>query len=456
MLEWLFGQFPSYQTVGGRAYKSGIDTMMAFDALLGHPHREFRSIHVAGTNGKGSTCSMLAAALASCGLRVGLYTSPHMTDFRERMKIVEWGAGRPFGLERSYRMVPRGFVQDFVGRYFDFFESEKPSFFEITTAMAFSWFASERVDVAVIETGLGGRLDSTNIITPLLSVITNIGLEHCQYLGDTLEAIASEKAGIIKPSVPALIGESLPETRPVFESAAKASPLYFASEVEPFLDVTPADLDLAGDCQALNLRTAQAALKVLTGLLPGSVSRDGSEADSCSVPGADSSPASQDSLPGLDAGRLAEGLRHAAAITGLHGRWETVRCAGEGRARIICDAGHNAHAFRWIREQIDKYSCDYGRIVFILGVVADKDLDAIAGFLPREVDYIFTQPTSGRALPVTDLANALHDCGITGRTARTLPEALALADTLAGEPDLIFIAGSCYLISDLLSLIALH
>ncbi len=427
MLEWLFGQFPSYQTVGGRAYKSGIDTMMAFDALLGHPHREFRSIHVAGTNGKGSTCSMLAAALAACGLRVGLYTSPHMTDFRERMKIVEWGAGRPFGEGSSFVMVPRGFVQDFVGRFFDFFESEKPSFFEITTAMAFSWFASERVDIAVIETGLGGRLDSTNIITPLLSVITNIGLEHCQYLGDTLEAIASEKAGIIKPAVPALIGESLPETRPVFESAAKASPLYFASEVEPFLDVTPADLDLAGDCQALNLRTAQAALKVL--------------AERC---------------PGLEAGRLAEGLRHAAAITGLHGRWETVRCAGEGRARIICDAGHNAHAFRWIREQIDKYSCDYGRIVFILGVVADKDLDAIAGFLPRDVDYIFTQPTSGRALPVADLANALHDCGITGRIARTLPEALALADTLAGESDLIFIAGSCYLISDLLSLIALH
>lgn len=427
MLEWLFGQFPSYQTVGGRAYKSGIDTMMAFDALLGHPHREFRSIHVAGTNGKGSTCSMLAAALASCGLRVGLYTSPHMTDFRERMKIVEWGAGRPFGEGSSFVMVPRGFVLDFVERYFDFFESEKPSFFEITTAMAFSWFASERVDIAVIETGLGGRLDSTNIITPLLSVITNIGLEHCQYLGDTLEAIASEKAGIIKPAVPALIGESLPETRPAFESAAKASPLYFASEVEPFLDVTPADLDLAGDCQALNLRTAQSALKVL--------------AERC---------------PGLEAWRLAEGLRHAAAITGLHGRWETVRCAGEGRARIICDAGHNAHAFRWIREQIDKYSCDYGRIVFILGVVADKDLDAIAGFLPREVDYIFTQPTSGRALPVADLANALHDCGITGRTARTLPEALALADTLAGESDLIFIAGSCYLISDLLSLIALH
>ena len=231
-----------------------------------------------------------------------------------------------------------------------------------------------------------------------------------------------------------------------------ASPLYFASETDPFIAVTPADLDLAGDCQALNLRTVQTALKVFAGLLPGSVSRDVSEADSCSVSGADFSPASQDSLPGLDAGRLAEGLRHAAAVTGLHGRWETIRTAGDGRARIICDAGHNAHAFRWIREQIDKYSCDYGRIVFILGVVADKDLDAISGFLPRDVDYIFTQPTSGRALPVADLANALHDCGISGRIAKTLPEALALADTLTGEADLVFIAGSCYLIADLLAL----
>ncbi len=465
MLAWLFSQFPSYQTAGGRAYKSGIDTMLAFDALLDHPHRRFRSIHVAGTNGKGSTCSMLAAALAACGLRVGLYTSPHMTDFRERMKIVEWGSGRPTGEGHSYRMVPREFVWDFVERYFDFFETERPSFFEITTAMAFQWFAEEQVDIAVIETGLGGRLDSTNIITPLLSVITNIGLEHCQYLGDTLEAIAGEKAGIIKPGVPAVVGEFLPETRPVFEAAAQhpaapagcaepggaeihslfaerrrakmnvrgawaktaaekaASPLYFASETDPFIAVTPADLDLAGDCQALNLRTVQTALKALSEV-----------------------------FPGLDAGCLAEGLRHAAAVTGLHGRWETIRTAGDGRARIICDAGHNAHAFRWIREQIDKYSCDYSRIVFILGVVADKDLDAIAGFLPRDVDYIFTQPTSGRALPEADLANALHDCGISGRIAKTLPEALALADTLTGEADLVFIAGSCYLIADLLAL----
>ena len=210
-IAWLFGQFPSYQKVGKVAYKPGIETMEAFDAALGHPHRRFRSIHIAGTNGKGSTSHMLAAGLAACGLKVGLYTSPHLVDFRERMKIVE-GDG--------FRMIPKETVEAFIDRWQPFFEEQRPSFFEITTGMAFDFFANEQVDVAVIETGLGGWLDSTNVITPMLSIITNIGLEHCEHLGFTLEAIAGEKAGIIKAGVPAVVGEFLPETRPVFEAKA--------------------------------------------------------------------------------------------------------------------------------------------------------------------------------------------------------------------------------------------
>ena len=312
-IAWLFNQFPSYQKVGKVAYKPGIETMVAFDEALGHPHRRFQSVHIAGTNGKGSTSHMLAAGLAACGLKVGLYTSPHLVDFRERMKIVECD---------GFRMIPKETVEAFIDRWQSFFEEHKPSFFEITTGMAFDFFADEKVDIAVIETGLGGRLDSTNVITPILSIITNIGLEHCEHLGYTLEAIAGEKAGIIKPGVPAVVGEFLPETRPVFEAKAAAcgdlrhrlscgeapsrsfcgkggaagrsgcegaSPqrsapapdgtarldrgsrderasLVFATEAPPLLALKVADLDLPGDYQVRNLCTLSAAVGVLQDL----------------------------------------------------------------------------------------------------------------------------------------------------------------------------------------------
>ena len=416
LLERLFVRFPSYQTVGDRAYKPGLDAMRAFAAELGDPQRRLRMLHVAGTNGKGSVSSMTAAALAAAGLRTGLYTSPHLVDFRERMKIIS-----PSGWE----MIPEEEAERFLRKWTPYFDANDLSFFEITTGMAFDWFAREGVDAAVIETGLGGRLDSTNILTPVCSVITNISLEHCQYLGHTLEEIASEKAGIIKPGVPVVIGEALPETRPVFErvAAQNGSPLFFAEETAPLLDVRPEELDMTGDYQRRNLRTADTALSA-----------------------AISSFGLSDPAP------LADGVRHAAARTGLHGRWETLRPAGGGRAQILCDAGHNAHAFRWIRAQLGRISCDYERIVFILGVVADKDLDAISAFLPREVTYLFTQPSSGRALPCTELANLLHDCGVNGEAVPTLRAALARAEELTDERDLIFVSGSCYLVSDLLAL----
>ena len=414
-IAWLFNQFPSYQKVGKVAYKPGIETMEAFDAELGHPHRRFRSVHIAGTNGKGSTSHMLAAGLAACGLKVGLYTSPHLVDFRERMKIVEGD---------SFRMVSRVFVESFIDRWQPFFEAEKPSFFEITTGMAFDFFAEEAVDVAVIETGLGGRLDSTNVLTPILSIITNIGLEHCEHLGFTLEAIAGEKAGIIKSGVPVVVGEFLPETRPVFEAKAAAcgSPLTFAAEAAPCLELKVADLDLPGDYQERNLCTLSAAVGILQPLL------------------------------GLDPDEFRSGVREAARRTGLHGRWETLRQADpvERKAQIICDTGHNAHGLRWVAEQIDRISCDYENVFFILGLAREKDIDAIAPLLPRNVRYIWTQASSPRALPAVDLANAMSDHGLTGDVAFTVADALAQADEKASDKDLIFIGGSNFVVCEVL------
>ena len=424
-IEWLFNQFPTYQKVGKVAYKPGIETMAAFDEALGHPHRRFRSIHVAGTNGKGSTSHMLAAGLATCGMKVGLYTSPHLKDFRERMKIVE-GDG--------FRMISCESVEAFIDRWQPFFEAEKPSFFEITTAMAFDFFAREEVDIAVIETGLGGRLDSTNIITPILSIITNIGLEHCEHLGYTLEAIAGEKAGIIKPGVPAVIGEFLLETRPVFEAKAAAcgldpgsrhdavAPLVFATEAQPCLNLEVDELDLPGDYQRRNLCTLSAAAGVLQPLL------------------------------GLDLDAFREGVRHAAKRTGLHGRWETLREADlvAGKAKIICDTGHNAHGLRWVAHQIDRISCDYDNVFFIMGLAREKDVDAIAPLLPRNVSYIWTQASSPRALPAVDLANAMSDHGLPGRVAFTVADALQTADSLSGANDLIFIGGSNFVVCEVL------
>ena len=414
-IAWLFNQFPSYQKVGKVAYKPGIETMEAFDGVLGHPHRKFRSIHVAGTNGKGSTCHMLAAGLAACGLKVGLYTSPHLVDFRERLKIVE-GDG--------CRMAPKDFVEGFIDRWHDFFAEYKPSFFEITTGMAFDFFAAETVDIAVIETGLGGRLDSTNVISPILSIITNIGLEHCEHLGYTLEAIAGEKAGIIKPGVPVVVGEFVPETRPVFEAKAAACgcPLTFATEAEPCLNLEVSDLDLPGDYQRRNLCTLSAAVGVLQPMLS------------------------------LDLEAFRSGVCEAGLRTGLRGRWETLReaDAATGKAKIICDTGHNAHGLRWVAEQVDRISCDYECVFFILGLAREKDIDAIAPLLPRNVHYIWTQASSPRALPAADLANAMADHGLPGRVTHSVAEALALAESKTTDKDLIFIGGSNFVVCEVL------
>lgn len=410
-IEWLFSQFPSYQKVGGKAYKPGLETMEKFDLLLGQPHRLYKTIHIAGTNGKGSTSHMLAAGLAACGYKVGLYTSPHLLDFRERIKIVQSG---------SFRMIDRGSVYDFITEHQSFFEREHPSFFEITTAMAFDYFATEKVDFAVIETGLGGRLDSTNVISPVLSVITNIGLEHCEHLGNTLEEIAFEKAGIIKPGVPVVIGEALSETRPVFEEKARetGSRIVFAQEDENFLKLDVREMDLKGDYQKRNIVTLSSAARLLA----------------------------------VDRAAFENGVRNAASVTGLRGRWETLRNAGEGKAAVICDTGHNAHGLRWVAEQVDRVSCDYRNLFFIFGVMRDKDIDSIAARLPHNVNYIMTQASTPRALPAVELANILSDHGINGRVVPTVKGALELAEELASEKDLIFIGGSNFVIAEILGL----
>lgn len=396
LLEELYNRHPSVQNTGftAGAYKPGLAGMERFDAALGHPTRQFRSIHVAGTNGKGSVSSMLAAALSATGLRVGLYTSPHLVDFRERIKLVE-----PDG----WSMIPR----EEVFRFLTENELEGLSFFEITTGLAFWWFAAQQVDVAVIEVGLGGRLDSTNILTPELAVVTSIGLDHCALLGNTRGAIAAEKAGIFKPGVPALCGQRDDETAPVFEARASVvpCPLFFAED----FDVELFDTDLTGPCQAANLRTALAALDLL----------------------------------GVEPDR--EALAHTAARTGLRGRWERL-CENP---EVICDIGHNPPAleinFRRLRES--------GRpLLIVFGIMADKDLDGIKPLLPRDARYFLVAPKGERALPADRLAARLagFDCTVCGDVQDGVRQALEAARSTPGC--LLYIGGSNFVVAEAVGL----
>lgn len=394
LLAELYARHPSVQGSGftSGAYKPGLAGMQRFDAALGHPSQQFPSVHVAGTNGKGSVSSMLASALAGTGLRVGLYTSPHLVDFRERIKIVEDG---------GWSMIPREEVFGFLTGH----DLGALSFFEITTGMAFWWFARQQVDIAVIEVGLGGRLDSTNILTPELSVVTSIGLDHCALLGSTRGAIAGEKAGIFKPGVPALCGERDDETAPVFEARASVvpCPLFYAED----FDTELFDTDLTGPCQAANLRTALAALELL-GIAP----------ESCR-----------------------DALARTAARTGLRGRWERLCDDPE----VICDIGHNPPAlelnFRRLRQS--------GRpLIIVYGIMADKDLDAIRPMMPPEAQYFLVAPRGERALPAETLGARLEGlrrtvCGSVGNGVR---QALDAAKDTPGC--ILYIGGSNFVVAE--------
>lgn len=449
MIQKLFHRFPSFQKVGAGAYKPGIANMEFADQLMGHPHRKYKVIHVAGTNGKGSVSNMLASVLASAGYKVGLYTSPHILDFRERMRVVEAGPGAETA---RISLISKQEVWDFVNQWQDTFDHLDMSFFEITTLMALDWFARQNVDFVVLETGLGGRLDSTNIVTPVLSVITNIGLDHCDMLGETLPEIAFEKAGIIKPKVPVVVGESHPETDPVFERKVLytnlpepsfmgsrtgiMSLLTFADKMFPKLwdrhEEILSDMDLKGDYQRKNLRTAMAAMDVL-GISPDN--------------------------------EAVAALEHTAERTGFRGRWEKI----SDDPWIICDIGHNEHGLKYNFSQLSMMRAEgmCSQLIIVYGSVADKDVDAVIHLMPEDADYVFTQAQGKRALQVDEVvARYTAFCEASGREMRgihaagTVVEAVRLALELAaaskaGTPDarpLIYIGGSTYVVSEAVAL----
>lgn len=445
MLGKLFVRFPSFQKVGAGAYKPGIANMEFADQLMGHPHRKYKIIHVAGTNGKGSTSNMITSALASMGYKVGLYTSPHILDFRERMRVVEFVISNEDEdrVEKStYRYISKQEVWDFVQQWNDTFDHLDMSFFEITTLMALDWFAKQEVDYVVLETGLGGRLDSTNIVTPVLSVITNIGLDHCDMLGETLPEIAFEKAGIIKPCVPVVVGESHPETDEVFERKvlytnlpepsfmgnrnAIMSLLTFADKTEPVLwdkhEEILADMDLKGEYQRKNLRTALAALGVLL-----------------KTPGAG----------------VADAIIHTAERTGFRGRWEKF----SDEPYMICDIGHNEHGLKYNFSQLAKMkqSGEVSKLIIVYGSVADKDVDAVIHLMPEDATYIFTQASGKRALAASVICEKYKAfCESVGRPSgdvfccESVASAMVKAEelALAVPGSLVYVGGSTYVVSE--------
>jgi dihydrofolate synthase/folylpolyglutamate synthase len=427
---FLFGSLPMYQQIGKVAYKPDLSTALAFDTYFKSPHRRYKSIHVAGTNGKGSVSHMLASVLQSAGYKVGLFTSPHLKDFRERIKV----NGAPISEEEVIR---------FVSKHEAEIKALQPSFFEMTSALALEYFAQQRVDVAVVETGMGGRLDSTNIIRPVLSVITNVGLDHTEHLGDTLEAIAGEKAGIIKQDVPVLVGEWHRKTAPVFEQTARErhATLHYADHLlrvlhaeergalQHFSLVADGSLfpfevaiDLKGRYQQINIVTALAAINILRGRF---------------------SKSKKPWLPVSDEA-LAHGLSHVVAQTGLRGRWEIIA----ERPLTICDTGHNAHGFKETMPQLQSLS--YRRLHFVFGVVQDKDLDSILPLLPVDAYYYFTQADLPRAMDARQLAERCIAYGLQGQVVQTVPNALKVARGNALPDDVIFVGGSTFVVAEAL------
>ncbi|MBP5539389.1 MAG: bifunctional folylpolyglutamate synthase/dihydrofolate synthase [Bacteroidales bacterium] len=462
IMKELFTRHPSFQAVGKEAYHPGLEGIQVMDGLMGHPHRSYKCIHVAGTNGKGSVCHMMAAALAAQGHKVGLYTSPHLLDFRERIRVISLEGGSSAGAvpsgSASFRLIDKEAALDFCDRWQGDYDRLGLSFFEITTLMAFDWFARYGVDYAVIETGLGGRLDSTNIIRPELSVITSIGLDHCDILGNSLAEIAFEKAGIIKPRVPVVIGEGSPEINPVFEKKvlytnlsepcfggdkAQIMGLLHYAETEPLPNISDdssekqadaferllGEMDLPGVYQRSNLRTVLCALRVLAG--NGVDARDDGKA-SCAV---------------LRAKPLHDALAHAAALTGLRGRWERLQKFPE----VICDIGHNAHGLRWnfatLQAELDKGR----RVRIIYGSVSDKDVAAAVALLPAGADLMLTAADNPRALRPEKIQELLTPARFRScRIAPTVAEAVSRVLADAAPEDLIYIGGSTYLVAEAL------
>ena len=424
-IDFLFNSFPTYQNIGPGAYKEGLQSITRMCEVLDNPQRNYFVIHVAGTNGKGSVSHMLASVLQQAGYCVGLYTSPHLVDFRERIRV----DGEPI----SERQVVR-----FVDEYRDKMVELGLSFFEMTTALAFHHFSESSVEIAVVETGLGGRLDATNIVKPILSIITNIGLEHTALLGGTIAEIAFEKGGIIKPEVPVIVGESHPESCPVFEELAQANrtSVVYADRTWEVLDTEPSgalvrytlqrhsdgrtqilDLDLAGAYQRKNILTARTAVSLLRNHTHLNISTRA----------------------------LVEGIRTVASSTGLRGRWQQLSQA----PLVVCDTGHNAHGLAEVVAQIRAQH--YERLFMVIGMVDDKDFSSVIPLMPKEAHYIFTQASVRRALPAAELAAKFRHEGFEGDVVPDVHEAYRHAISLASADDMIFIGGSTFVVADLLA-----
>ena len=419
-LDYLFNQRPAFERQGADGYKPGLETSLALDKLYKEPHRRFRIIHIAGTNGKGSTAHLLASCLQRCGYRVGLFTSPHLVDFRERIRV-------------NGRKISRSYVMQWVSEYQKKdLGGLQPSFFELTSTMAFDYFAWRNVNVAVIETGLGGRLDSTNIVTPELSIITNIGLEHQQFLGNTLEEIASEKAGIIKHGQPVVIGRAEGVVRDVFEREAKRlyADIRFAQDRPEVLSAKHADgvlrietvnygtldCELTGDYQIENTNTVLTALNMLKRL-----------------------------KYRIKEKAVHEGFAHVIENTGLMGRWMRLGT----HPLVICDSAHNPAGIEQVIKQL-KHE-DYKRLHMVMGFMADKDVKSILNLLPKDAVYYFTQAQTSRSMTVEQLQSLAAKCGIEGSIYNNVSEALDAARKQANDEDLIYVGGSMYVLAELLT-----
>lgn len=422
-IDYLYAAAPLFQQQGSAAYKPGLQTTELLDTHFGHPHRSFRTVHIAGTNGKGSCAHTIAAILQHAGYHVGLYTSPHLVDFRERIRV-------------DGQMISRDYVAQFVERERDFFAPLHPSFFEVTTALAFKWFAHCKVDIAVIEVGLGGRLDCTNIITPLLSVITNISLDHTQLLGHSLAEIATEKAGIIKPHIPVVVGEALPATRPVFvEKAEKENaPISFACDEEEVVksEVTTDGFhrvyttrhfgmlkgELSGECQVRNTATILCALRHLRELGL-KISDD----------------------------HIRFGFAYVCEATGLMGRWQRVATSPD----VVCDTGHNPGGWQYLGRQLSQICEQKRRLWVVFGMAADKDVATVMDCLPKRAYYFWGRASVRRALASADLGRMGEARGLTGRVFPTVREAAEAALRAARRDDFVYIGGSSFVVADFLA-----
>lgn len=399
-VSWMFQKLPMYQNKGKSAFKKDLSNTYNLAKHLNHPETKFKSVHVAGTNGKGSTSHMLASVLQESGYNVGLYTSPHLKDFRERIRI-------------NGQVISKQAVIGFIQKNKAFLEANQLSFFEMTVGMAFDYFAKQKVDIAVIEVGLGGRLDSTNIITPELSIITNIGFDHTQFLGDTLPKIAGEKAGIIKPNIPVVIGETHPETENVFRNKAKEthSKIYFADQTTQSLYKS----DLKGFYQIHNKKTVIQSVKILKELGFNISNKN-----------------------------LKSGLLNVVSNTGLQGRWQVVGT----EPKIVCDTAHNKEGLTYVMNQIENE--DYDQLHIVFGVVNDKDVNAIVPLLPTTANYYFCKPNVQRGLDAKVLSSIFKEHHLYGKAFKSVGEALSSVKSRAKKSDLIYVGGSTFVVAEII------